>query len=153
LFVCLDRSTSDTHRQKTNQCHLLVFFITIGLTRSETLQCFLYTSCSNKDQNSEANRKRQERRPTDRICRLCRGTRRTRMPMSLRSTRKTHRLASKRMPEPPQHTRILRCRHRYRKSNGHIFVSTCKGYIQYISQHVHAENIYYSKDMSTQPDV
>ena len=31
------------------------------------LECFLYTSYSSKDQNSEANKKRRERRPTDRI--------------------------------------------------------------------------------------
>ena len=30
----------------------------IGLTRSLLLECFLYTSCSSKDQNSEANRKK-----------------------------------------------------------------------------------------------
>jgi hypothetical protein len=102
LFVCLDRSASDMCRQKTNQCHLLVFFIIIGLTRSKMLQCFLYTSCSSKDWNSEANRKRQERRLVDRICHLCRDTQWTRTPM--RSTGKTHHLASKRTPEPPQHT-------------------------------------------------
>ena len=93
------------HRQKTNQCHLLVLFISIGLTRSAMLQCFLYTSCSSKDQNSEANRKRWERRPTDRICRLYRGTQRTWTPMPSRSTGKPHHLASKRTLEPPQHTR------------------------------------------------
>jgi hypothetical protein len=45
------------------------------------------------------------------------------------------------------------CRRRRCKSNGHRFVSTCRGYIQYISQPVHIKNIYYSKDMSTQPGV
>ena len=38
-------------------------------------------------------------------CRLCHGTQRTRTPMSPRSTGKPRRLASKRTPEPPQHTR------------------------------------------------
>ena len=77
----------------------------IGLTRSPTLEYFLYTSCSSKDQNSEANRKRRERRPTNQISRLCRGTRWTWMPMPPCSTRKTSRLASKWKPKPPQHTR------------------------------------------------
>jgi hypothetical protein len=70
----------------------------IGLNRSPTLECFLYTSYSSKDQNSEANRKMRERRPADLICRLCRGTQRTRTPMPPRSTGKPHRLASKRTP-------------------------------------------------------
>jgi rubredoxin len=77
----------------------------IGLTRSPTLECFLYTSCSSKDQNSEANKKRWERIPVDRICRLCRDTQRTQTPMPPCSSGKPHRLASKRMSEPPQHTR------------------------------------------------
>jgi hypothetical protein len=89
--------------QKTNQCHILVLFISIGLTRSTTLQCFLYTSCSNKNQNNEG-RKRQERRSADRIYRLCHATRRTRTPKPPRSTETTCHLASKRMPMPPQHT-------------------------------------------------
>jgi hypothetical protein len=92
-----------THQQKTNQCHLLVLFIIIDLTRSPTLECLLYISCSSKDQNNEANRKRWERRPMNRIYHLCRGAQETRMPMPPRSIRKAHRLASKRMPEPPQH--------------------------------------------------
>jgi hypothetical protein len=68
------------------------------------LQCFLYASYSSKDQNSEANRKRWERRPADRIYCLCHGTQWTQTPMPPCSTKKTHRLASKRIPEPPQHT-------------------------------------------------
>ena len=77
----------------------------ISLTGSPMLECFLYTSCSSKDQNSEANKKSQEMRPTDSICRLYHGTRQTWTPMLPRSIRKTHHLASKRIPEPPQHTR------------------------------------------------
>jgi hypothetical protein len=61
--------------------HLLVLFISIGLTKYATLQYFLYTSCSSKDRNSEANRKRRERRPADRICCLFRGTQQTRTAM------------------------------------------------------------------------
>jgi hypothetical protein len=67
----------------------------IGLTRSPTLQCDLYTSCSSKDQNSETNWKSRERRPVDRIYHLCHGSQRTRMPKSVLSTAKPHRVASK----------------------------------------------------------
>jgi hypothetical protein len=106
------------HQQKTNQCHLLVLFIIIGLTRSPTLECFLYSSYSSKDQNSEANRKRRERRPTDWICRFCHGTQRIWTPMPPRSTRKHRRLASK--GHLSHHSRLgILC---HRKSSGHRFV-------------------------------
>jgi hypothetical protein len=70
----------------------------IGLTRSLMLECFLYTSCTNKHQNSETDRKTREKRLVDRICRLCRGTQQTQTPMPLCSTSKPRRLASKRTP-------------------------------------------------------
>jgi hypothetical protein len=143
------------HQKKTNQCHLLVLFIIIGLTRSTMLQ-FSYIP------HVQARTKTVKR-----IGKGEKGDLRIGSIASARHTMDTDANAAALHQEDTlpslkgclsHHSTpgILRCHHRHHNSNGHRFVSTCRGYIQYIGQPVHIENIYYYegfKDMSTQPDV
>ena len=121
----------------------------IGLTRSPMLQYFLYTSCSSKDQNSEVNRKRRERRPTNQISRLCRGTRWTWMPMPPCSTGKTRRLASERKPEPPQHTGDLPLPPPPQVQRAHICFHLQGIYPIYKSTYPHREHILLQRHVNT----